>query len=870
MDVDAAFAEATTAGGRCDLRYKGVDTAAARHICQKLAHDTGVTSLNLWKNSCGTDGAKAIADALGSNTVLRELDLEGNGIGDVGARALARGLHANSSLTRLNVAKNGLTDVGARALLLALQRNKALLDLDISKNTQVSLDMKQAVRAALKTNGHRSKAMDALKELASLAASDPVSLAAVRALAAGQGISQLDKRALDELAQDAGLPPSVQATVTALADAQSQAAAARARAGQMVEEASTATTAQTASAHGGKPSGAGRLGEEWVMQLDKATGKHYYWNTRTHTTSWKRPVDGAESAHSEEESEEEEEESEEEESEKQSESETDDEEEDSDDGLGASEDIMMKGGAAGSDAQSTNNDAMQRSLQQAVEAGSIAEMAIEHDSKGEIKDAIACYNKAGNLLLQAATGSQQSEHFTTKANEYLSRAKVLQTADELAAKEEKKPIRLSKKSVAKAVEQLTSNPLGASVDDVCGWLAALGLSSYIQSFREQLVDGPMLAELTDEQMRADLGVDKMGERGRIRRARDQVFGQTSANPNAIVAATQSNDQLALVAIDASTTKRQANKRGDGTGDRVKVQVRLGHDGEWINLKLPRSDMSVDTLRPRLASALQVHEHALGHLQYRDSNGEWFAALEDDDIFDGIADLGGRHLVLQAIGTNVVETSSGPVASESLKALVSPFETMGGKKGLAREKALAKAQRLARGDDTATLTSLGANGASSRPSALADARERRPERPEQVQTRLHRLLQDGKVEEAVETLLNWAPGRASMTEMPTAPFNALLKLANDRKMSSGISAALVQLMASRGIEADKAAYTHFLRALIRDNDLDFAVRVLGKMYDEAFPASSATYGGIMEAYVAKGEMMKAAQLGSKALAAVRLL
>lgn len=123
-----------------------------------------------------------------------------------------------------------------------------------------------------------------------------------------------------------------------------------------------------------------------------------------------------------------------------------------------------------------------------------------------------------------------------------------------------------------------------------------------------------------------------------------------------------------------------------------------------------------------------------------------------------------------------------------------------------------------------------------------------------------------MEEAVEALMGWGPGRTAMSETPAAPYNALLKLANDKKMDSQISSAVVQLMTSRGVEPDKAAYTHFLRALIRDDDLDFATRVLGKMHDEGFPAGAATYGGIMEAFAAKQELQKAVQLGAKALAA----
>ena len=863
------FAEAGgDGGGRCDLRYRDIDAEAALTVAEELSANPAVTSLNLWKNSIAAGGAKAVASALTANTALLELDVEGNKVGDLGARAFARALQSNRTLTKLNLAKNDITDAGAKALIVALQRNRTLLELDLSKNTRVGLGVKDAIRAALKTNGHREKAMTALKELAALAAGDPTALAAVRALAAGEGVSKKDMRSLDDLAQDAGLAPAATQAMHALADAQRQAAEARTKAEQGVVnarfEADDATASRTLELD--RPARGG--GVEWVAQMDPGSGKTYYWNTRTKKTTWKKPDEFMEGG--EEDTEDEEEEgagewvTEEEVDESSADSYGDSDE--SDDGLGASEDLrgLPAGGQDDSEGGFDQQDE-HHSLEKAMEAGSIAEMAIRHDGNGEVVEAVACYKRASNLLLEAAEGSQQSDHFRAKASEYSSRAKVLSGSERYEAEERRKqPVKLSKRAVTKAVNQMEADPMAASVDDVCGWLASLGLSDYVPAFREQLVDGPMLAELTDEQMRDELEVSRMGERGKIRRARDAVF--TSG------AAPASRANLQLVTTEQAdtepspqTTKSRATGSREG-GERVKVQVRLGHDGEWINLKLPRAELVIEALRPRIASALQVHEHALGHLQYRDKSGEWFAALEDDDIMDGIADLGGRHLILQTIGGSNTSSSGGTVggasaSSESLKALVSPFETAssGGAAGAARERAAAKANRLLKKDTPSSL-------APSAPTAIAEAREHRPERPEQIQTRLQRLLQDGQMEEAVEALMGWAPGRTAMQETPTAPYNALLKLANDKKMDSQISSALVQLMASRGVEPDKAAYTHFLRALIRDENLDFATRVLGKMHDEGFPAGAATYGGIMEAYAANQELSKAVQLGAKALAA----
>lgn len=612
------FAEATSAGGRCDLRYKDIDAEGATAVAEELSKNPAITSLNLWKNSIAAGGAKVIASALTANNTLRELDVEGNKIGDEGARSFSRALQANRSLTKLNLAKNDVTDIGAKALIVALQRNQTLLDLDLSKNTLVGLGMKSAVRAALKTNSHREKAMSALKELAALAASDPTSLAAVRALAAGDGVSKKEMRALDELAQDAGLAPAATQAMHALADAQRQAAVARGEAEKGVMQSAADTTADCPM--GRAERAAPRASTvEWVAQMDEGSGKTYYWNTRTKTTTWKRPDDFEEAGETEDSSDvgpggggDD-----------SSETSFDDTDSDSD-GLGASEDLgprELPSSDDDDDIDTGDKNAVQQSLEKAMEAGGIAEMGIGHDGNGELVEAVACYKKAGSLLMEAAEYSQQSDHFRAKASEYLSRAKVLANSEKYeAAERKKKPVKLSKKAITSAVKQMESDPMSASVDDVCGWLASLGLSAYVESFREQLVDGPMLAELTDEQMRDELEVSKMGERGKIRRARDGVYGGGALVPTAAAPAARNDLALAVVEQPTDDTDKPAAKKSSksrDSGERIKVQVRLGHDGEWINLKLPRSELGVELLRPRIASALQVHEHALGHLQYRD-------------------------------------------------------------------------------------------------------------------------------------------------------------------------------------------------------------------------------------------------------------
>ena len=175
---------------------------------------TGLTSLNLWGNQIGADGARALA----ALTSLTSLDLSRNGIGDDGARALA----ALTGLTSLNLSDNEIGNDGARALAAltgltslylwgnrigadgarALAALTGLTSLDLSAN-EVGADGARALAALtgltsldLSFNGigaDGARALAGLTGLTSLKLSaNEVGADGARALAALTGLTSLD------------------------------------------------------------------------------------------------------------------------------------------------------------------------------------------------------------------------------------------------------------------------------------------------------------------------------------------------------------------------------------------------------------------------------------------------------------------------------------------------------------------------------------------------------------------------------------------------------------------------------------------------------------------------------------------------------
>ena len=86
-----------------DLFYAGLTK-----LPKELLALTNLTSLNLWSNSLGAEGARALSKL----TNLTSLDLRGNSIGAQGAHALSK----LTNLTSLNLESNRIGDEGARAL----------------------------------------------------------------------------------------------------------------------------------------------------------------------------------------------------------------------------------------------------------------------------------------------------------------------------------------------------------------------------------------------------------------------------------------------------------------------------------------------------------------------------------------------------------------------------------------------------------------------------------------------------------------------------------------------------------------------------------------------------------------------------------
>ena len=134
-----------------DLFLNGIGDDGAKALAAALKNNTSLTSLNLGGNGIGAEGAKALATALKTNTSLTSLNLRGNRIGDDVANALAAALKTNTSLTSLNLVNNGIGDDGANALAIALETNTSLTSLNLWDN-RIGDDGANALATALEKN----------------------------------------------------------------------------------------------------------------------------------------------------------------------------------------------------------------------------------------------------------------------------------------------------------------------------------------------------------------------------------------------------------------------------------------------------------------------------------------------------------------------------------------------------------------------------------------------------------------------------------------------------------------------------------------------------------------------------------------------
>ena len=108
---------------RLDWSRKGLTAGDCKVIAHLIAAKfmPVVTTLILWKNNIGDEGAKAIAEALKVNTVLTVLYLGENNIGDDGAKAFAEALKVNAVMTNLLLGDNNIGDEGAIAIAEVLE-----------------------------------------------------------------------------------------------------------------------------------------------------------------------------------------------------------------------------------------------------------------------------------------------------------------------------------------------------------------------------------------------------------------------------------------------------------------------------------------------------------------------------------------------------------------------------------------------------------------------------------------------------------------------------------------------------------------------------------------------------------------------------
>ena len=117
-----ASLEQVRSATRLDWSRKGLSAGDCKVIAHLIAAKLPVlTTLILWKNNIGDEGAKAIAEALKVNTVLTVLYLGENNIGDDGAKAIAEALKVNPVKTTVLLGDNNIGDEGAIAIAEVLK-----------------------------------------------------------------------------------------------------------------------------------------------------------------------------------------------------------------------------------------------------------------------------------------------------------------------------------------------------------------------------------------------------------------------------------------------------------------------------------------------------------------------------------------------------------------------------------------------------------------------------------------------------------------------------------------------------------------------------------------------------------------------------
>ncbi|KAG9061042.1 hypothetical protein KI688_007671 [Linnemannia hyalina] len=134
-----------------DLFGNSIGRDGAQALSEARKTNSTLNALKLISNWSASERAQALFEALNTNSTLTTLDLRNNRIGDNGAQAPSEALKTNSTPNTLNLTSNWSASERAQALFVALKTNSTLTTLDLSYNS-IGSDGAQALSEALKTN----------------------------------------------------------------------------------------------------------------------------------------------------------------------------------------------------------------------------------------------------------------------------------------------------------------------------------------------------------------------------------------------------------------------------------------------------------------------------------------------------------------------------------------------------------------------------------------------------------------------------------------------------------------------------------------------------------------------------------------------
>eukprot|EP00741_Cyanophora_paradoxa_P021973 tig00021432_g21210.t1 len=157
------------------LGKNAVRDYGCEQICDVLARNVHLTSLDLRCNKVTMEGAKAVARLLVASRTLCSLSLDHNFVRNEGAFAIAAALRSNNTLESLNLASNGIGDEGLAELAGALGSNLALRELFLWGNEfgqgagRAFLELLASPATSIRRTDFRPYAQDALFLIAQVA-----------------------------------------------------------------------------------------------------------------------------------------------------------------------------------------------------------------------------------------------------------------------------------------------------------------------------------------------------------------------------------------------------------------------------------------------------------------------------------------------------------------------------------------------------------------------------------------------------------------------------------------------------------------------------------------------------------------------------